>query len=166
MIFNVPASGTDPDASLNITKTAYPDLHYATVNAVYSANTGGSVRASYTKSGEINVYATEVVDGTLPIGADGVYDVTNYESVNVSVGGGGGGVATAAVTLGYSYVYYTDANMNPVSSTGSVTNVLMPIGSIVVGRGVTDPSITPSGVTQIASWGSRTTAAAVYKVTG
>lgn len=90
---------------------------------------------------------------------------TEYVSAIDAIPTGGGSVELASVTMPYSVTYYVDATMTP--QTGStIIGVQMPIGSICVGQGVAEPGSTASGVALMATWGSRTSATHVYKVTG
>lgn len=79
---------------------------------------------------------------------------------------GGGGVELATISASGTKTYYTDENMVAHEVNGSLISVNAPVGSIVVRYGMTEPGITDTGITQIATWGSKTTATAVYKVTG
>ena len=82
-------------------------------------------------------------------------------------GSGGGGVTTA--TFGgiyYTTTYYTNANMQYTTVSGEVSGSA-PVGSLVVGNGVPQPASVPRfGLTQRATWGSKTSMATVYEVTG
>lgn len=99
--------------------------------------------------------------GTISITSNGTHDVTNYASANVNVsGGGGGGVETAVVSMTATNIYYTDENMTCQHATSSISNIQLPIGTIVAA--MPDAS-SQSGMTKLTGY---RTNVGIYKVTG
>ena len=77
-------------------------------------NTTGYITGSTKTGTAVTVSASELVSGTLSVTQNGTADVTNYESVDVSVSGGGSSVQYAG----------TDTELSSASSTISFTGLL------------------------------------------
>lgn len=98
-----------------------------------------------------------------------------YEDAIAAISGGGGGVECATVSIfgvsgmAPSNIYYTDENMTMQHvTTGTVEDVLMPIGSIISCYGSEGPAMPASniGVSTLFANATARTLNAAYVVTG
>lgn len=67
-------------------------------------NTAGWITGGTKTGTAVRVSASELVSGTLPITANGITNVANWEYVNVDVSGGGGGDGRLYIFFGVGYV--------------------------------------------------------------
>jgi hypothetical protein len=75
----------------------------AVTSAIDSDIQAGNIKQGVNILGVIGTYTGTTPTGTLPITANGVYDVTNYASANVNVSGGGGSGYTLTVDARSNY---------------------------------------------------------------